>query len=102
MRWIRTLTADFTTTTEIYWNGNSDRIDPANLPARAIDNAAQSQETRSLLQDYNAITTLTPELDARFAQLGPGAHPRPSLPLLRHPALCCGWRTCGFALGWKP
>jgi hypothetical protein len=67
--WIRTLTADFTTTNEIYWAGNSDRIDPGNLPARAMDNAAQHQETHSLLQDYNAITTLTPEIDARFDQL---------------------------------
>jgi hypothetical protein len=69
VRWIRTLTADFTTTNEIYWAGNSDRIDPADLPARATDNAAQSEETGRLLQDYNSITTLTPEIDARFAQL---------------------------------
>ncbi len=89
VRWIRTLTADFTTTNEIYWAGNSDRIDPANLPARATDNPAQDQETRRLLQDYNAITTLTPEIDARFAQLAQErirAHPfryYVTLPLLR-------------------
>ncbi len=69
MHWVKTLTADFTSTSEIYWNGNSDRIDPGNLPARAMDNATQYQETQRLLQDYNATTTLTPELDARFAQL---------------------------------
>ncbi len=89
VRWVRTFAADFTTTSEIYWNGNSDRIDPGNLPARAIDNAAQSQETQRLLQDYNATTTLTPELDARFAQLAQErirAHPfryYVTLPLLR-------------------
>ncbi len=89
VRWIRTLTADFTTTNEIYWAGNSDRIDPASLPARAIDNPAQDQETRRLLQDYNAGTTLTPEIDARFAQLAQErirAHPfryYVTLPLLR-------------------
>jgi len=89
VRWIRTLTADFTTTNEIYWAGNSDRIDPANLPARAMDNPAQSQETQRLLQDYNAITTLTPEIDARFAQLAQErirTHPLRyyvTLPLLR-------------------
>ena len=87
--WIRTLTADFTTTNEIYWAGNSDRIDPANLPARAMDNAVQDQETRRLLEEYNAITTLTPEIDARFAQLAQErirAHPfryYVTLPLLR-------------------
>jgi Dolichyl-phosphate-mannose-protein mannosyltransferase len=89
VRWIRTLTADFTTTNEIYWAGNSDRIDPANLPARAMDNAVQDQETRRLLEEYNAITTLTPEIDARFAQLAQErirAHPfryYVTLPLLR-------------------
>ncbi len=89
VQWVRTLTADFTSTSEIYWNGNSDRIDPGNLPARAIDNASQYEETHRLLQDYNATTTLTPELDARFAQLAQErirAHPfryYVILPLLR-------------------
>jgi len=89
VRWVRTLTADFTSTSEIYWNGNSDRIDPGSLPARAIDNLAQSQETQRLLWDYNATTTLTPDLDARFAQLAQErirAHPfryYVTLPLLR-------------------
>jgi Dolichyl-phosphate-mannose-protein mannosyltransferase len=69
VRWVRTLAADFTATSEIYWNGNSDPIDLANLPTRAMDNPAQHQETDRLLQDYNAITTLTPEIDARFDQL---------------------------------
>jgi hypothetical protein len=89
VRWVRTLTADFTSTSEIYWNGNSDRIEPHNLPARAIDNPSQNEETQRLLQDYNATTTLTPELDDRFAQLAQErirAHPLRyyvKLPLLR-------------------
>jgi Dolichyl-phosphate-mannose-protein mannosyltransferase len=69
VQWVRSFTADFTTTNEIYWNGNSDRIDPTLLPARAFDSADQYKQTLQLLQDYNAITTVTPELDARFAQL---------------------------------
>jgi hypothetical protein len=89
VRWIKTLTADFTSTNEIYWNGNSDRIDPGNLPARAFDNPGQYQQTRRLLEQYNATTTLTPELDAAFAQLAADrvrAHPfryYVGLPLLR-------------------
>ena len=89
VRWIRSLAADFTTTSEIYWNGNSDRIDPANLPARAYDNAARYQQTQRILQQYNDTTTLTPELDAGFAQLAAErarAHPLRyyvGLPLLR-------------------
>src|SRR6202453_1673561 len=89
VRWIRTLTADFTSTNEIYWNGNSDRIDPGNLPARAFDNPGQYQQTQRLLEQYNATTTLTPDLDAGFAQLAAArvrAHPLRyylGLPLLR-------------------
>lgn len=89
VRWIRTLAADFTTTSEIYWNGNSDRIDPANLPERAYDNATQYQQTQRLLEQYNTITTLTPEIDAAFGQLAVErirAHPIRyylGLPLLR-------------------
>ena len=89
VRWVKSFAADFTTTSEIYWNGNSDRIDPGSLPARAMDDASQYGETQSLLQDYNATTTLTPDLDARFAQLAQErvrAHPFRyyiTLPLLR-------------------
>jgi Dolichyl-phosphate-mannose-protein mannosyltransferase len=108
VRWVKTLTADFTTTSEIYWNGNSDRIDPANLPLRAIDNTAQSEETRKLLQDYNETTTLTPALDERFARLAQErihAHPVRyylTLPLLR---LADMWfrprlETTTFPLRW--
>jgi hypothetical protein len=89
VRWIKTLTADFTSTNEIYWNGNSDRIDPRSLPSRAFDNPGQYRQTRRLLEQYNATTTLTPELDAAFAQLAAErvrAHPiryYVGLPLLR-------------------
>ena len=100
VRWIRSLAADFTSTSEIYWNGNSDRIDPGNLPARAYDNAGQYQETRRILEQYNATTTLTPELDASFAQLAAER-------VREHPiryylgCLSCAWRTCGCARGWR-
>jgi hypothetical protein len=89
IRWVRSFTADFTTTSEIYWNGNSDEINPANLPARAFDDEVQKQKTLRLLEEYNATTTLTPELDARFAELAAErarSHPfryYVGLPLLR-------------------
>jgi hypothetical protein len=69
IRWVRSFAADFTTTSEIYWNGNSDVINPANLPSRAFDDEAQKQKTLQLLKEYNDTTTLTPEFDARFAEL---------------------------------
>lgn len=89
VHWVKTWAADFASTSEIYWNGNSDVIDPGNLPARAIDNAGQYVETQSILEEYNAITTLTPEIDAEFGRLAQERireHPfryYVSLPLLR-------------------
>jgi 4-amino-4-deoxy-L-arabinose transferase-like glycosyltransferase len=89
VRWVRTLAADFTATSEIYWNGNSDRIDIATLPARAFDSPAQYAETRRILAQYNAVTTLMPTIDEEFAQLAQQrirAHPvryYAGLPLLR-------------------
>jgi 4-amino-4-deoxy-L-arabinose transferase-like glycosyltransferase len=68
-RWTRTVCADLTCTWEIYWNANTARMDPADLPARAFDSAAQDAATRQLLDDYNRVTTLIPSLDARFAAL---------------------------------
>jgi hypothetical protein len=45
-------------------------IDIKQLPARAIDSPAQFAETAKLLADYDANgDELSPELDARFAQL---------------------------------
>ncbi len=68
-RWASTVCVDFTCTSEIYWNGNSDAIDIQNLPSRAFDSPSQYQETKQLLDDYNEITTITPALDARFNAL---------------------------------
>jgi 4-amino-4-deoxy-L-arabinose transferase-like glycosyltransferase len=89
VQWVKSFTADFTSTSEIYWNGNSDKIDIGLLPQRAFDNAAEYAQTRQLLDDYNAVTTVTPELDARFTQLAKQrarSHPvryYVGLPLLR-------------------
>jgi hypothetical protein len=68
-RWTKTVCVDFACTWEVYWNENSDVIDLAHLPARAFDSPAQYVETRDLIDDYNRVTTLTPQIDARFAAL---------------------------------
>ncbi len=87
--WMKTWAAEFASTYEIYWSVNSDQLDPSLLPARAFDSPQQYRETRDLISDYNATTTLTPALDARFAALAEArkrAHPLRTylkLPLLR-------------------
>lgn len=77
-RWVKTWCIDFSSTYEIYWNANSDPFDITRLPRRAFDSSTQYEETRSLFDDYNQDTTLTPEIDARFAELAEArvrAHP---------------------------
>lgn len=77
-RWAGTTCVDLTCTWEIYWNADSDTIDIQNLPSRAFDSPAQYQQTQQLLDDYNQITTITPAIDARFADLARArihAHP---------------------------
>src|SRR5271170_4843387 len=68
-RWVKTWCVDLVSTSEVYWNGNSDKIDIKNLPPRAFDTPKQYQQTRQLLDDYNQTTTLSPDIDARFEQL---------------------------------
>ncbi|HEX4312119.1 MAG TPA: glycosyltransferase family 39 protein [Acidobacteriaceae bacterium] len=68
-RWTKTICVDFACTWDIYWNADSDAINLADLPTRAFDSSQQYIETRDLLADYNRHTTITPQLDARFAAL---------------------------------
>lgn len=68
-RWTKTVCADFTCTWEIYWNANSDVLKLENLPSRAFDSPAQYQKTKQLFEDYNQTTTLSADIDARFAEL---------------------------------
>jgi hypothetical protein len=68
-RWVKTWCVDLVSTSEVYWNGNSDKIEIKNLPPRAFDSPEQYERTRQLLDDYNQTTTLSPEIDARFKQL---------------------------------
>jgi Dolichyl-phosphate-mannose-protein mannosyltransferase len=68
-RWTKTVCVDLACTWEVYWNIDSDVVDFAKLPSRAFDSPTQYEQTRQLISDYNATTTLTPELDARFGQL---------------------------------
>jgi len=68
-RWVKTWCVDLVSTSEVYWNGNSDKIEIKNLPPRAFDNTEQYQQTRQLLDDYNQTTTLSPDIDARFEDL---------------------------------
>jgi 4-amino-4-deoxy-L-arabinose transferase-like glycosyltransferase len=88
-RWTKSVCADLTCTWEIYWNANSDPLPFESLPSRAFDSQAQYEKTKQLFEDYNKTTTLSQEIDDRFAALAReriAAHPLRyylSMPVLR-------------------
>jgi 4-amino-4-deoxy-L-arabinose transferase-like glycosyltransferase len=68
-RWVKTWTADYVSVQEIYWNVPGEEIDAGRLPLRAFDSPRQRELTGQRFADYNRDHDLTPELDARFANL---------------------------------
>jgi 4-amino-4-deoxy-L-arabinose transferase-like glycosyltransferase len=68
-RWVRTWIADYASTEEVYWSVPGSPIDAEQLPSRAFDNEMQRGRTQQLLDDYNHLLNVTPDLDKRFAQL---------------------------------
>jgi len=85
--WYRTWAIDFASTDEVYWNYDGYPIHLGDLPARAFDagspeaDAEMRARTAALLDDYNAVTTGTPEIDARFGVLAAER-------VRAHPLLC--------------
>jgi hypothetical protein len=69
-RWMKTWCLDFVSTYYVYWNVPGSTLDMKELPNRAFDSPAQYAETAAVVADYNDNgQDLSPELDARFAQL---------------------------------
>lgn len=69
--WIKTWCLDWSSTYDVYWNVPDDTLDMSKLPSRAFDSAEQYAETAKLAADYNSHNhDLTPQIDARFEQLG--------------------------------
>jgi len=78
-RWVKSWCLDFVSTYQVYWNVPWDKLDVTKLPNRAFDSPSQRAETVALAADYNSQGyELTPDIDARFGQLGDeriAAHP---------------------------
>jgi 4-amino-4-deoxy-L-arabinose transferase-like glycosyltransferase len=68
-RWVKTWMADYASVEEIYWAVPGSPVDADNLPNRAFDSDDQLDQTQQLINDYNKVLQVTPELDARFAAL---------------------------------
>jgi hypothetical protein len=78
-RWVKTWCLDFTCTYDVYWNVPGSPLELTKLPSRAFDSPAQYAETAALAQAYEDNgQDISPQLDARFAQLAEkrvAAHP---------------------------
>ncbi len=87
--WTKTWIADYASVEEIYWAVPGSTIDATKLPARAFDTRQQEVQTTALVDDYNNVLHVTPDLDETFAMLAAeriGRHPLRyflGLPLLR-------------------
>jgi 4-amino-4-deoxy-L-arabinose transferase-like glycosyltransferase len=68
-RWVKTWMANYASVEEVYWAVPGGPVDADNLPARAFDSDDQLDQTQQLLDEYNKVLHVTPELDARFAGL---------------------------------
>ncbi len=64
--WVKTWIADYSSVEEIYWAVPGSPIDMGKLPARAFDNPQQQPATAQLIDDYNNLLHISPELDAKF------------------------------------
>ena len=88
-RWVKTWIADYASTEEIYWAVPESAMDVTKLPSRTFDTPQQQRETTALINDYNQVLHVTPDLDKRFNTLAAvriRAHPTRyyvKLPLLR-------------------
>jgi hypothetical protein len=86
---MKTWIVDFASTSDIYWNAETDPMELGLLPSRAFDSPAQREQTADIFAAYNERTTITPGIDARFNTLAAErehAHPQRrylELPLLR-------------------
>jgi 4-amino-4-deoxy-L-arabinose transferase-like glycosyltransferase len=65
-RWVKTWMADYSSVEEIYWPIPGSAVDSEKLPARAFDTQQQQTETTDVINDYNGLLHVSPELDARF------------------------------------
>jgi 4-amino-4-deoxy-L-arabinose transferase-like glycosyltransferase len=68
-RWVKTWIADYVSVEEIYWSEPGSPIDSTKLPSRAFDSPQQQSETGALINDYNQVLDVTPEMDQRFEAL---------------------------------
>ena len=83
-KWVKTWSADYVSTEEIYWQVPDEKLDLDLLPSRAFDSAWQRRLTQTLIEDYNRVLVVNPQLNARFMHIA-------NLRILQHPLRYYVW-----------
>jgi 4-amino-4-deoxy-L-arabinose transferase-like glycosyltransferase len=72
-RWVKTWLAEYVSVEDVYWKISTETpgeaVDINSLPARAFDSPAERERTAELFTEFNQNLMLSPETDAKFAQL---------------------------------
>lgn len=68
-KWVKTWSADYVSTEEIYWEVPGDKVDLSLLPSRAFDSVAERQTTQAIFNEYGKVLVINPELNARLTAL---------------------------------
>jgi len=68
-KWVKTWSADYVSTEEVYWSVPGDKLDVIVLPARAFDNPQQREQTEAIANLYDKVLVVNPELNARLKRL---------------------------------
>jgi len=68
-QWVKTWSADYVSTEEVYWQVPGDKLDIDALPSRAFDAPQQREQTETIANLYDKVLVVNPELNDRFKQL---------------------------------
>lgn len=71
-RWVGTWCIDYVSTADFIWKAdvtNGEPLDISLLPNRAFDSQEQRAETQRVFDHYNAVASITREVDAEFEQI---------------------------------
>ncbi|MGA2905405.1 MAG: glycosyltransferase family 39 protein [Candidatus Korobacteraceae bacterium] len=68
-KWVRTWSADYVSTEEVYWQVEGYKVDLSLLPSRAFDSPAEREKTQAIFNHYDEALVINPELNSQLMSL---------------------------------
>jgi len=68
-KWVRTWSADYVSTEEVYWQVPDDKVDLGVLPSRAFDNPPEREKTQAIFDVYARTLVINPALNSQLTML---------------------------------